>query len=72
MDYARGLTDRSSGIEEAESMDLQQLPVIIALERVGGGAVVRFADGRCVFFSALLLGKMADEGTLLDERATSW
>ncbi len=53
-------------------MDLQQMPVIIALERVGGGTVVRFADGRCVFFSALLLGKMVDKGTLLDESASSW
>lgn len=53
-------------------MELPQIPAIIALERVGGGAVVRFADGRCVFFPALLLGKMADKGTLLNESAISW
>lgn len=53
-------------------MDLQAAPVIMAVDRVGGGIVVKFADGRCLFFSALVLQELADKGISLDEQTMDW
>lgn len=53
-------------------MDALEEPLIVAVERVGGGAIVQFADGRCVFFPAQLLSTMAEQGEHLDESAVAW
>lgn len=51
---------------------VQAIPEIVAVDRLSGGIVVRFADGSCFFYSASLLYATAPKAELLHENAVAW
>ncbi len=45
---------------------------IIAAERLNDGLVIKFDDGKCAFYSALLLRATFAQARELDETRTDW
>jgi hypothetical protein len=46
--------------------------IIMATERLNDGVIIRFEDGRCVFYSASLLYKTIPEAQEQDEDRPDW
>lgn len=46
--------------------------IIMAVERLNDGVVVKFEDGRCVFYSASLLYKTIPQAEEQDENRPEW
>ena len=53
-------------------MERKDSPEIVSVERLRDGVAVKFADGRCVFYSAGLLYATMDKAKLMDEAAVAW
>ena len=47
-------------------------PRLTAVERLNEGVVVKFSDGTCVFFTALLLHTFAQKAEPLNEEMIAW
>ena len=53
-------------------MDVSLTIAVIATELVIAGVVVQFADGRCGFYSAVLLSDCFVEAEKMDEEVLLW
>lgn len=53
-------------------METQSDARIVAAELLNDGLVVKFEDGSCVFYSALLLRETAAQAETLDETEVAW
>ena len=53
-------------------MDTSLDAVIVTAERLSDGLVVKFQDGRCAFYSAVLLSAIFADAEELDEAAVAW
>ena len=47
-------------------MDSYSLPRLVSVERLDGGAVIAFADGRVAYYSAFLLHAVIDQAELIE------
>lgn len=53
-------------------MTIAAQPNLISAERVDSGLVLKFADGRCAFYSATLLYAAIKQAKALDEEKVVW
>lgn len=52
---------------QTASMNTLDASRIVNVDRMNDGLVLKFADGKCVFFSNALLYSKLDEGEALDD-----
>ncbi len=57
---------------ENHCMTIAAQPNLISAERVDSGLVLKFADGRCAFYSAALLYAAIKQAKILDEEKVAW
>ena len=53
-------------------MSWRKTPVLLAVERLNDGVIVRFDDGICVFFPTALLYTLSPQARAMDETETVW
>lgn len=54
------------------NMNEAVVPAIVATERLKDGIVVRFSDGKCVFYSTVLLYRSIKQAEMKDETEVVW
>jgi len=53
-------------------MAVTETAQVVAAERLNGGLVIKFNDGKCAFYPASMLHAMFSQAEELDETHTAW
>ena len=53
-------------------MEVSLMISIVIADRLNDGLVIKFQDGKCAFYSAILLYATFDRAEALDEKMTIW
>ncbi len=70
--YARYRTDDAGPYRQNSVMANAVNPGLVTAERVDTGLVIKFADGRCAFYSAAVLYAALSQAKALDEDKVVW
>ena len=69
---ARERTDAESLLHHTSFMMSKSAPILIAVDRLNDGIIVRFNEGTCVLFSTALLYALSPQARATDETEEAW